>query len=172
MSINREYLQETFEVLNDEMKENNIYANIFLIGGSAGALLLKDKFRSTLDIDVIIESVTNMETFQDLIENYGIESVTVVELPPVEEIESKEKIELSNLTVSIPTIEYFALTKIFSDRSKDEYDLIHERIIESCDKEKLAAMIKEYQSFMLNENNPNMNVNTLKEYFKENGINI
>lgn len=101
-----------------------------------------------------------------------MEEVTVVEVPPVEEIEANDKLEYSNLTVIIPTIEYFAVSKIFSIRAKDEYDLIHQGILDACDPEKLGEMIKLYKGDILNPNNMNYNFHTLKEEFKKYGIEV
>lgn len=102
----------------------------------------------------------------------NIEGVTVVEVPPLEEIEVFNKLEFTNLTVKIPTIEFFAITKIFSDRQKDEDDLVQQRIIEACDSEKLSKLIKLYRGDIINPNNANYNFHTLKDFLNKHNIEI
>lgn len=100
----------------------------------------------------------------------NIEGVTVVEVPPLEEMEFSDKLEFSNLIVKIPTIEFYAITKIFSDRQKDEDDLIHQKIIESCDPKKLSTLIKLYKGDILNPDNMNYNFHTMKDFLKRYNI--
>lgn len=144
MNDNLEYLTERLELLNEQMKQQDIYSEVYLIGGFAGRVLLSD-FRSTFDIDFILEEINDnqkLDIFNDLMAENNIEGVTVVEVPPLEEMEFSDKLEFSNLIVKIPTIEFYAITKIFSDRQKDEDDLIHQKIIESCDPKKLSTTDK------------------------------
>lgn len=52
MNDNLDYLTERLELLNEQMKQQDIYSEVYLIGGFAGRVLLSD-FRSTFDIDFI-----------------------------------------------------------------------------------------------------------------------
>lgn len=99
------------------MYVNDVSATVVLIGGFAGQYLL-DNYRQTLDIDFLLKSISNnakYRTWIDLLTELDMEEVSVVEVPPVEEIEAYSILEYSNLEVIVPTIEYFAVTKIFSD---------------------------------------------------------
>lgn len=172
MNDNLEYLTERLELLNEQMKQQDIYSEVYLIGGFAGRVLLSD-FRSTFDIDFILEEINDnqkLDIFNDLMAENNIEGVTVVEVPPLEEMEFSDKLEFSNLIVKIPTIEFYAITKIFSDRQKDEDDLIHQKIIESCDPKKLSTLIKLYKGDILNPDNMNYNFHTMKDFLKRYNI--
>ncbi|OJG56266.1 hypothetical protein RV07_GL004408 [Enterococcus malodoratus] len=159
-------------MLNEQMKQQDIYSEVYLIGGFAGRILLTE-FRSTFDIDFILEEINDnqkLSIFNDLMAENNIEGVTVVEVPPLEEMEFSSKLEYSNLVVKIPTIEFYAITKIFSDRQKDEDDLVHQKIIAACDPEKLSQLIKLYKGDILNPDNANYNFHTLKDYLKKYNI--
>ncbi|MBC1401441.1 hypothetical protein [Listeria booriae] len=49
-----DFLTIILEELNAEMAENNVYADVILIGGLLGKYLLKDEFRETIDISMTI----------------------------------------------------------------------------------------------------------------------
>ncbi|EOB3492803.1 DUF6036 family nucleotidyltransferase [Enterococcus hirae] len=168
-------LKSQLQELNDKMAEQDIFATVVLIGGFAGRYLL-DNYRQTLDIDFLVSSITDeadkAPKWRSLLNQLDMEEVTVVEVPPVEEIEIYDKMEFGNLTVVIPTIEYFAITKIFSDRKKDEEDLIQQKILEHCDPEKLQKMISLYKGDVLNPDNHNYNFHTLKDEFLKYGIKL
>lgn len=160
----------SFELLNETLKENNWTIEVVLIGGQLGAYLLND-FRPTIDIDVLIKSIAsggNQNDVLSALEYNNLEAVTVVEIPPIEEIKFKDEdtIYYSNLTIYIPTIEYFALTKLFSTRLKDEDDLINSRILDVCDKVELLELIDDYKRYLLNPNNLDYNFHNLKDYLQ------
>ncbi|ATF25036.1 hypothetical protein CNY62_00835 [Brochothrix thermosphacta] len=166
-----EIVASSFEVLNETLQEKDWNISLVLIGGQLGAYLLSD-FRSTFDVDVLIKDIprdANRKEVEQALYQSNLESVTVVEIPPVEEIEFKNEdtIKYSNLTVYIPTIEYFALTKIFSARDKDEADLKEEGILQECNIEKLLELIDEYKKDVLNPNNMNYNFNSLEKLFEQ-----
>lgn len=167
-------LEDQLAALNQEMAAKNITATFVLIGGFAGRYLLED-YRHTLDIDFLIKSISsnaNAGELNSILEEFAMEEVTVVDVPPAEEFEANDVIEFSNLTVIIPTIEYFAITKIFSDRKKDEEDLIQEGILKACDPEKLSALIKDYRNYALNPDSLNSNYRSLKQVFEDYGIDV
>lgn len=97
------------------MKQQDIYSEVYLIGGFAGRVLLSD-FRSTFDIDFILE-----------------------------EINDNHKLDIFN-------------------------DLIHQKIIESCDPKKLSTLIKLYKGDILNPDNMNYNFHTMKDFLKRYNI--
>lgn len=163
-------LHQRFNRLNEELKNKNQNIKVILIGGQLGRYLLPN-FRGTYDIDVIVRDYMGSSPIvRECLESSNIENVTVVDLPPEEDIEFKETIKYSNLEVCIPDFEYFALTKIFSDRLKDEVDLIESDILKYCDKEKLLNLVDEYKNDVLNPNNPNLNLLNLEEYFQKHGL--
>jgi hypothetical protein len=160
------------EKFNEQLSGEGIFASVILIGGQAGRFLLDD-FRMTYDVDFMVQAINDTSkatTFRKLMFENDIEDVTVVEVPPLEEIEFQDSVEFSNLTIYIPTIEYFAITKLFSDRAKDEHDLVEKGIIAACDPIILKKMINLYKGDVLNAGNPNANFNTLKNYLKNYGI--
>ncbi|EGO7558472.1 DUF6036 family nucleotidyltransferase [Enterococcus faecalis] len=170
--LKRLYL--ALQKLNSQLKEESIKTEVVLIGGWAGRFLLND-YRQTLDIDFLLARINDASkerTWRELLFENGMEEVTVVEVPPVEEIESHDVLEFSNLTVRIPTIEYFAVTKIFSERSKDAEDLIQQKILENCDPEKLQKMFSLYKGDLINPNNMNHNFKTLEDVLRDYGINV
>lgn len=172
---NLKMLKNQLQALNDKMATDGIFATVVLIGGFAGRYLLSE-YRQTLDIDFLVASINDeankASLWRSLLAELDMEEVTIVEVPPVEEIEAQDKLDFGNLTVIIPTIEYFAITKIFSDRQRDEDDLIHQKILENCDPEKLQQMIDLYMGDILNPNNQNLNVHLLKDEFKKHGIKV
>ncbi|OTO09238.1 hypothetical protein A5882_003571 [Enterococcus sp. 4E1_DIV0656] len=172
MNDNMKLFMRKMEKFNEQLANEDISASVILIGGQAGRFLLED-FRMTYDVDFMVKAINDASkasTFRELMFQNDIEDVTVVEVPPLEEIEFQDSIEFSNLTIYIPTIEYFAITKLFSNRPKDEYDLVNIGIIDACDPEKLNEMIHLYKGDVLNVNDPNANFNTLKDFLKSRGI--
>ena len=172
MNDNMDFFMKKMEKFNEALKAEDIFVSVVLIGGHAGRFLL-DNFRSTFDVDFLMNAINDeskLGTFRELMFRNQIEDVTVVEVPPIEEIEVQDKIEFSNITIAIPTIEYYAITKLFSDRPKDEYDLVDKGILDACDPVKLQKMIDLYKVDVISPNNPNANFNTLKEHLKKYGI--
>lgn len=167
----KEFLNLQLEILNQDLAERNANADLVLIDGFAAKYLLEE-FRPTIDLDFMVGKLVNetSSSFNELLENNGMEAVTVVEIPPIEEIEFRETLKYSNLTVSIPTIEYLAISKIFTTRQKDEDDLVDEKLLEHCDRELLSEMLIDYQGFVLNPKNPDLNFNSLKCVFDSYGI--
>lgn len=72
--------------------------------------------------------------------------------------------------MSIPTIEYLAVSKIFTTRQEDEDDLVGEKLLAHCNPELLSAILFDYKGFILNPNNPDLNFNSLKSIFDLYGI--
>ncbi|MFW7364327.1 DUF6036 family nucleotidyltransferase [Vagococcus fluvialis] len=167
----KEFLNSQLEILNQDLFERDAKADLVLIGGFAAKYLLEE-FRPTIDLDFMVGKLVNEtpSSFNELLENNGMEAVTVVEIPPIEEIEFHETLRYSNLTVSIPTIEYLAISKIFTTRQKDEDDLVDEKLLAYCDPELLSEMLIDYKGFVLNPQNPDLNFNSLKNVFDSYGI--
>ena len=61
----------------------------------------------TYDVDFMVQAINDASkesTFRELMFQNDIEDVTVVEVPPLEEIEFQDSIEFSNLTIYIPLL--------------------------------------------------------------------
>jgi len=151
-------------------KKEDIYAELIIFGG-AGILLLLEKlgttFRSTRDIDVNLLSTNNKDALVVILHEVGIDIVSgVIEVPPVEDFNtngSKYELEVdfSAIRVFVPTFELLAISKIFSTREKDLVDLKEFPILENCDLNKLTDMITEYKNYVLNPDNPDLNLHQL-----------
>lgn len=163
---NLERLNIVCEEINEKLVSKNVSAEVILIGGVLGKCLI-DNFRYSFDIDFMLKEVSNYQTFDDIIDDFGIDLVTVVEVPPIEEMEFKETLEFSNFKVHIPTIEYFAITKLFSDRTKDESDLLGQEILKHCDMKKLDKMVELYKGDINNPDNMNYNFHNFESYKKD-----
>ena len=111
----KEFLNLQLEILNQDLAERNANADLVLIDGFAAKYLLEE-FRPTIDLDFMVGKLVNetSSSFNELLENNGMEAVTVVEIPPIEEIEFRETLKYSNLTVSIPTIKDLTISTIIT----------------------------------------------------------
>lgn len=165
-----DFLTIILEELNAEMAENNVYADVILIGGLLGKYLLKGEFRETIDIDFMVKEVVNDSSFRKVLAKFYIDEVTVIEIPPPEEIKFAETLRFSNLNVHIPTIEYFALSKLFSTRQKDEEDLKETGILKHSNIPELVNMIDDYKDYVLNPNNKDYNFHNFDDYLQIHGI--
>jgi len=150
---------------------HQIKVNLVLLGG-AGMIVAMElngrSFRPTLDIDVQLLSSNNRNELEKILEELSIDEITgIVDFPPPEDFEEGDKIEIESdftaITVYVPQIELLACTKIFSKRQKDLADLVNSSVLDLCDLKKLRKMIKEYKSYLSNPDDPNLNLNHLKE---------
>lgn len=167
MGLNRDTIKARFEIVNDELKAQNISVECILIGGAAG-IFLSENVRPTMDIDVFLKNqVTNKEVNEIFDENF-IEAVTVASVPDPEEMTISDRLTWSNLIVYIPDFYSLAITKLFTDRKKDEEDLLSYILPGISDFHKLDELIRESRiDYVGNINNPFLNVNRLDDYKKE-----
>lgn len=158
---------ERYTILNEELKERSIKnIEVFIIGGETGQTILGRKdFRGTQDIDLIPKYMLNDETINIFYDN-GFDIVEVLEVPPVEDMDSYYKYELSNITLHYPSVEYFALSKLMTQRSRDDDDLKNYPILDKCDLNFLRDKIEEYKVELLNPSNFNYNFHNFEEYLK------
>lgn len=121
-----------------------------------------------MDIDVFLKNqVTNKEVNEIFDENF-IEAVTVASVPDPEEMTISDRLTWSNLIVYIPDFYSLAITKLFTDRKKDEEDLLSYILPGISDFDKLDELIRESRiDYVGNINNPFLNVNRLDDYKKE-----
>ena len=154
----------TFNKINDELKKFNKTAKIVLIGGQLGIYHLgEEEYRKTYDIDVIHKY--DDKDFIKLLDQFGIEQVGVMQLPPYEDLTDENNCEIisySNLDVYIPDLELFAISKLMTTRGKDLDDLEYTNLLKFCDKDKLNQLVEEYLSYSLDSDHPDINVKQLE----------
>lgn len=154
----------TFNKINDELKKFNKTAKIVLIGGQLGIYHLgEEEYRKTYDIDVIHKY--DDKDFIKLLDQFGIEQVGVMQLPHYEDLTDENNCEIisySNLDVYIPNLEFFAVSKLMTTRSKDLNDLEYTNLLKFCDKNELNKLVDEYISYSLDVDHPDINVKQLE----------
>lgn len=153
----------------------DIRSEVVLLGGSAIMLSLGIlnglSFRSTNDIDVETIATTDMDLFQQSLEESNIHLVGgIMEVPPLEDLKEKTNLyeiqqDFSNIKLFVPDIEILACCKIFSKRQKDLEDLEKTPLLDACDKGKLLGLVEEYKMELLNPNDPDINVHQLDNIF-------
>lgn len=157
-------VNEIFNLINEELKSLSKHAKIVLIGGQLGVYHLGEaEYRKTHDIDVIHKY--DDKDFIELLSQYGIEQVGVMQLPPYEDLIDENNCEIisySNLDVYIPDLELFAVSKLMTTRGKDLDDLEYTNLLKFCDKDKLNQLVEEYLSYSLDSDHPDINVKQLE----------
>ena len=185
MNDNQSIFSKTEEIL-DRLELLDIYcvagqvqAELIILGASGILLFMemqKQTFRPTRDIDVNVLSATNSNQIYELLQKVKIDTVGgVMELPPMEDFKGTELFELEGIDfeaikIYVPSIELLACSKIFSNREKDLRDLKETNILNHCNIEKLLGMVEEYKGYMINPDNPDINVYQVKEILKVKGI--
>lgn len=154
----------TFNQINNELKKSNKIAQIVLIGGQLGVYHLgEEEYRKTYDIDVIHNC--DDKDFIELLSQYGIEQVGVMQLPPYEDLTDEnncEELNYSNLKVLIPDIEMFAVSKLMTTRGKDLNDLESTNLLKFCDRERLIKLIDDYKRYSIDKDHPDINIKQLE----------
>lgn len=158
-----------FNQINEELKQNNKKAQIVLIGGQLGIYHLGEKeYRKTHDIDVIHKY--DDKYFINLLSQYGIEQVGIMQLPPYEDLTDESNCEIisySNLDVYIPNLELFAISKLMTTRGKDLDDLEYTNLLKFCDKDKLIKLVEEYLDYSIDKDHPDINVKKFEELLED-----
>lgn len=159
----------TFNQINNELKKSNKIAQIVLIGGQLGVYHLgEEEYRKTHDIDVIHKY--DDKDFIELLSQYGIEQVGVMQLPPYEDLTDEnncEVISYSNLKVLIPDIEMFAVSKLMTTRGKDLNDLESTNLLKFCDRERLIKLIDDYKRYSIDKDHSDINFKKLEQLLSE-----
>lgn len=157
-------VNEIFNLINEELKSLSKTAQLVLIGGQLGVYHLgEEEYRKTHDIDVIHKY--DDKDFIELLSQYGIEQVGVMQLPPYEDLTDEnncEVISYSNLKVLIPDIEMFAVSKLMTTRGKDLNDLESTNLLKFCDKKRLIKLIDEYKRYSIDKDHSDINVKQLE----------
>ena len=168
-------LARRLERFNEIATREDLKFELILIGGTLGTYLFNtvgDKFRPTTDVDVIVKSAMgNKKEVQEALNSNIIHDVMIVMIPPKEEFEFITIIEdYSNVKIYVPNFEYFALTKLFSNRPEDQIDLEKFAILDNCKKEKLIELVEDLRQYVSNDNDMDQNYKNLEELFKLRGI--
>lgn len=157
--------------------KEGVKADLLILGAAGIALLMEIDdltFRQTRDIDVNLLDTSDTEAIRKLLFKNGIEIVGgVMELPPMEDLREDNRqldIGFEALRIFLPSIELFACAKIFSKREKDLDDLENTDLLNACDMEKLMPMVEEYKGYVLNPNDPDINVHQLFAILAKKGI--
>lgn len=155
-----EDVNEIFNLINEELKSLSKTAQIVLIGGQLGVYHLgEEEYRKTHDIDVIHKY--DDKYFIELLSQYGIEQVGVMQLPSYEDLTDEnncEELNYSNLKVLIPDIEMFAVSKLMTTRGKDLNDLESTNLLKFCDKKRLIKLIDEYKRYSIDKDHSDINI--------------
>lgn len=168
------YLDETFKFTlkqaNNKLKERNDFLEIILFGGR----LLQgytNNGHQTEDVDIQLFKSTSISELE-------IESMLrfhiiagVMEVPPIEEcVDLESYIELSNLKVYLPSPEMLVISKLASKRAKDLWHLEETDILNVCNIQQLIEMAEDYQQYVLNNTDPNLNFNSFHKLLKDKGL--
>lgn len=158
------------ELVNTEFKRIDIMVDAVLIGGAALVFNIPN-VRPTKDIDVFLRNPVCNDTVMEILKRYAIEDVTVASVPDPNEVTFEETLEFSNLTIYVIDIYGLAITKLFTNRAKDEEDLKKYILKNIPDHNKLDMLIEEnFKDYVGNPNDMNLNVNHIDEYRNELGI--
>lgn len=162
---------KVLKVLGNKLKSNGIRYEIYLFGSCLGMYLLDKKYRMSLDVDYQSKDEINSEEIKDYMNLLNIHEIGgIMNVPPLEELVIVDEFVYGYLTVKIPSIENFALSKLLSDRQKDYNDLKSYPILDSCDINKLKGMLNEYLEYFVFKDNPNYNFNFLEELLEERNL--
>ena len=157
-----------FNEINEDLKQSQKHAQIVLIGGQLGVYHLGEtEYRKTHDIDVVHKH--NDKQFIELLSQYGIEQVGVMQLPPYEDLTDEnncETLHYSNLDVFLPDLELFVVSKLMTTRGKDLNDLENTNLLKYCNEERLVSLIEEYKQYSLDEDHPDINFKQLNRLLK------
>ena len=115
------------EILNDRLRKKNIRGELFLYGGAVICLALDGRV-STHDLDGIFEpKKTIYDTVQEIADEYGLPSDWLNDSVKgfiSNKNDMVEYLDLSNLTISIPTTNYLFAMKCMACRlDEDSNDL-------------------------------------------------
>ena len=126
-------LLSKIDAFNDVLRERKSHYTIYLFGSGLGIYHLKEDYRATQDLDYMSkEQISNQDTTMllDMMDIHDMGGIMMV--PELEDLKIVNEINYSNLTVKIPSIENFALSKLLSNRQKDYDDLKNYPILDNC----------------------------------------
>ena len=118
--LNEKTIIKYLNILNEEMKKNNLYGDINLVGGAVMCLVSKSR-NVTKDIDAVFEPKMKMyNLIEKIAQNNNLSKDWLNDsvkgyLSPVADF--AEYTKLSNLNVNVATPEYMLAMKCLSARS-------------------------------------------------------
>ena len=168
MKTNYEILKNKLSSFNNILKQYNLTYEIYLFGASLGAYHLKDEYRFSHDLDYTSKTQIQNDKVQEILNSLEIRDMGgIMMVPELEDLKIVNEINYSNLTVKIPSIENFALSKLLSNRQKDYDDLKKYPILDNCNIEELKEMLDEYLLYFVFGDNPSYNFNFLDDLLEE-----
>ena len=139
-----------------------------MFGASLGAYHLKDEYRSSHDLDYTSKMQIQNGMVQEILNSLEIRDMGgIMTVPELENLKIVNEINYSNLTVKIPSIENFALSKLLSDRQKDYDDLKNYPILDNCNIKELKEILDEYLPYFIFGDKPSYNFNFLNDLLDE-----
>lgn len=172
MKSNYEILKNKLSSFNNILKQYNLKYEIYLFGASLGAYHLKDEYRFSHDLDYTSKAQIQNDKLQDILNSLEIKDMGgIMMVPELDDLKVVNEINYSNLTVKVPSIENFALSKLLSNRQKDYDDLKNYPIIDNCNIKELKEMLDEYLPYFIFGDNPSYNFNFLDALLDERGLN-
>lgn len=170
-NINKDEMLNRFQVLSEELEDMGVSMTIYLFGSGLGMYHLGKAYRMSQDIDYQAEYMAVDPYIREVMEGLDIHEIGgIMDIPPLDELQVDDVLKLGGLTVVIPSIEDFALTKLLSNREKDYEDLRRYPILDSCDLKRLRRMIKEYEPYIPYGNTSDWNFRYLDDLIRERGI--
>lgn len=159
---------KTLKILGNKLQNSGIDYEIYLFGSCLGMYLLDKKYRMSLDVDFQSKDTISSTEIKDFMELLNVHEIGgIMNIPPLDELEIIDEFTFGSLTVKIPSIENFALSKLLSDRPKDYNDLKSYPILDSCNIDQLRKLLDEYLDYFPFRDNPNYNFNYFNELLLE-----
>lgn len=159
-------------------RKDDIKASFILVGGAALILTLamhNKKIRTTRDIDVSDTQVINSNRYK-LLEHFNLLNIStnvdsLLHPPGVEILKEGEYKEFNddytNIRVYLVTPEMLVVTKSFSKRSRDLEDILNKDLLDIIDPIKTINLIKEFKTYYIFSEDPELNVNEILPKLEE-----
>ena len=168
---NIDRLKSKLEIFDEILSERRMHYTVYLFGAGLGIYHLHEDYIMSSDLDYMSQDEIDDEDLKMMLETLEISDMGGIMLvPELADIEIVDRVEYQYLTVLIPSIENFALSKLFSSRPKDYNDLENYPILDMCDVEKLKEMLEEYLPYFVFADNPNYNFNYLDDLLNKRGL--
>lgn len=170
-NIDRREMLKRLAFIGRKLEEKGTSITIYLFGSCLGMHHLDSAYRMSQDIDYQTDSIiSDADIRREFLKMDVHEIGGIMDIPPLDELQVDDVLKLGGLTVVIPSIEDFALTKLLSNREKDYEDLRKYPILDSCDLKRLHQMIEEYEPYIPYGNTTDWNFRYLDNLVRERGI--
>ena len=170
-NIDRREMLKRLAFIGRKLEEKGTSITIYLFGSCLGMYHLDSAYRMSPDIDYQTDSIiSDADIRREFLKMDVHEIGGIMDIPPLDELQVDDVLKLGGLTVVIPSIEDFALTKLLSNREKDYEDLRRYPILDSCDLKRLRQMVEEYEPYIPYGNTSDWNFRYLDDLVRERGI--